>query len=82
MRQLDIGELAAVAAIAEVNKRGAVVLVAPGGEEIKIFPPDKIPASLYERIARYFEPIRTILLARAAATRRHGRCRNCGHPRH
>jgi hypothetical protein len=69
MRKLDISELEAVAAIAEVNKRGAVMLVCAGGRDITIFPPEKIPPSLHERISRYFESIRIILLARASFAR-------------
>jgi hypothetical protein len=66
MSQLDTSELEAVAAIAEVNKRGAVMLVYPGGRHIRIFPPGKLPLSLHERISRHFETIRSILLSRAA----------------
>jgi hypothetical protein len=65
MRQLDIPELEAVAAITEVNRRGAVLLVYPSGRHIRIFPPGKVPPFLQQRIVRYFEPIRNILLSRA-----------------
>ena len=44
---------------------GAVLLVYPGGRQIRIFPPGKVPAALQQRIIRYFEPIRNILLSRA-----------------
>jgi hypothetical protein len=66
MRHLDISELEAVAVIAEVQKRGAVMLVSPGGRYIEVFPPEKVPHSLYLRLCRYIEPVRDILLSRAA----------------
>jgi hypothetical protein len=69
MRQLDIEELEAVAAIAEVRKRGAVMLVSPGGRHITIFPRQKIPPSLHTRISRHFAPIRSILLSLSSHTR-------------
>ncbi len=65
MTPLDTSELEAVAVIAEVNQRGAVMLVCRGGRHIMILPPRDIPPSLRERIRRHFETIRSILVSRA-----------------
>jgi hypothetical protein len=64
--RLDVSELQAVAVIAEVQRRGAVMLVTPGGCYINVFPPGRIPHSLHVRLCQHFQRIRAILLSRAA----------------
>jgi hypothetical protein len=68
MIRLNISELEAVAAIAEVRKRGAVLLVSPGGQDIVIFPSGKLPSALLERLNQHLDSIRAILLSRAMFT--------------